>query len=364
MDINMNTNNTSNTNNPSNNNSTEQITTPSYTRKDFSSDQEVRWCPGCGNYSILAAIQNACANIGKRREEIVFISGIGCSSRLPYYMNTYGMHTIHGRAIAIASGLKIHNPKLSVWVTTGDGDALSIGGNHFIHAIRRNIKLNVIIFNNEIYGLTKGQYSPTSKMGLVTKTSPYGTIEYPFSPAALSIASGATFFARTIDNDLKHMQEIFMRAEEHAGISIIEVLQNCIIFNDGAHKQYTDRTLREENTIRIEHGRPMLFGAQKNKGIMLTGGSDPEAQVVTVGENGVTLQDILVHDEKKESQLMVNLLTSFEHPTHPLPLGVFRSIDRPTYENTIQEQIELVKSKKKERSAHELFITGETWSVD
>ncbi|MBF0208913.1 MAG: 2-oxoacid:ferredoxin oxidoreductase subunit beta, partial [Oligoflexia bacterium] len=346
----------------------------SYTKKDFSTDQEVRWCPGCGNYSILAAIQSVCAKLGKKREDISIISGIGCSSRLPYYMNTYGMHTIHGRAVAVASGLKIHNPNLSVWVATGDGDSLSIGGNHFIHAIRRNIDLNIIIFNNQIYGLTKGQYSPTSEMGLVTKSSPYGTVEYPFSPAALAIGSGATFFARTIDNDLKHMQEILLKAYQHKGISIVEVLQNCVIFNDGVHNIYSDRNTRDENTIRVEHGKPMVFGTKRDKGIILLGGAEPEARVVPVvpsgegngstGSSGIKEKDLLIHDEKKESPFLANLLTSFKYPNHPLPLGVFRSIEHPTYEEKVLTQLQEVKSKRPEKRVHDLFVSGDTWVIN
>ncbi|MBF0363497.1 MAG: 2-oxoacid:ferredoxin oxidoreductase subunit beta [Oligoflexia bacterium] len=337
---------------------------PTYTKKDFASSQEIRWCPGCGNYSILNAIQTTVAKIGKRREDVCFVSGIGCSSRLPYYMNTYGMHTIHGRALGFASGVKIQNPNLSVWVATGDGDALSIGGNHFIHAIRRNLDLNIVIFNNEIYGLTKGQYSPTSKYGLVTKSSPYGTAEEPFSPASLAIGSGATFFARTIDNDIKHIQDILMRAYEHKGISIVEVLQNCVIFNDGAHDTYADRTIKEENTVRIEHGKPMIFGANKDKGIVLTGGATPVAKVVKIGENGITEKDLLVHDEKQESPLLANLLTTFKHPTHPLPLGIFRDVDRPRYEEAVYKQIEDVQKKKTERTVRDVLTSGDTWVIN
>lgn len=335
-----------------------------YTRKDFSSDSEIKWCPGCGDYSILSAIQNVCAKVGRPKEEMCFISGIGCSSRLPYYMNTYGMHTIHGRAYAIATGVKVTNPNLSVWVASGDGDSLSIGGNHFIHAIRRNVNLNVIIFNNEIYGLTKGQYSPTSGVGLVTKSSPYGTIETPFTPASLAIGSGATFFARTIDSDAKHMQDVFYKAYQHQGISIVEVLQNCVIFNNGTHDVYSNKSHKEDNTIKIEHGKPMVFGAEKNKGIMLTGGAWPEAKVVTIGENGVKESDLLVHDEKRDSSFLANLLTTFRYPDHPLPLGVFRCIERPSFEMSIEEQITKVKEKKKERTTDELFNGGETWMIE
>ncbi|MBF0313543.1 MAG: 2-oxoacid:ferredoxin oxidoreductase subunit beta [Oligoflexia bacterium] len=335
-----------------------------YTRKDFASDQEVKWCPGCGDYSILASIQSVCAKLGHKKEDVCFISGIGCSSRLPYYMNTYGMHTIHGRAIAVASGLKIHNPKLSVWVATGDGDAMSIGGNHFIHAIRRNIGLKIVIFNNEIYGLTKGQYSPTSRQGLVTKSSPYGTIERPFSAAALAIGSGATFFARTIDSDPKHMQDILLRAHQHRGMAIVEVLQNCVIFNDGAHSIFTDKTLRDETTMRIEHGKAMIFGTKQNKGIRLTAGSDPNPEVVTLGEDGISSKDLLVHDERKQSTFLANLLTTFNQPTHPLPLGVFRAIERETYEECLEAQTQLIASHRKERSMQDLLLSGETWMID
>ena len=238
---------------------------PKYKKSDFVSDQEVKWCPGCGDYAILSAVQLAMTKLGRKREDIAFVSGIGCSSRFPYYMNTYGMHTIHGRAPAFASGLKLHNPNLSVWVITGDGDGMSIGGNHLIHAIRRNVNMNIILFNNEIYGLTKGQYSPTSEVGLVTKSTPYGAVDRPFTPGSLALGAGATFFARTIDTDPKHMQEVFLAAEAHQGTSFIEVFQNCVIFNDKVHDQYTNRQTRDEHTIRLKHGEPMTFGKKCEK---------------------------------------------------------------------------------------------------
>ena len=334
------------------------VNSQEYCKKDFESDQEVRWCPGCGDYTILAAIQKVCANLDKKREDMVFISGIGCSSRFPYYMNTYGMHTIHGRAPAFASGVKLQNPNLSVWVTTGDGDALSIGGNHFIHAIRKNIDINIIIFNNEIYGLTKGQYSPTSVQGLVTNSSPYGVIDHPFSPASLSIGSGATFFARTVDNDMAHMNDIFLQAAQHNGISVVEVLQNCVIFNDKTHDSITNKNIREENTLRLKHGQPMIFGKGQDKGIILEG---PDAKVVSIIKSGITADQLLKHNTK--SPFLANLLTSFNLPDLPIPLGIFRNVEKETYDQSLYKQIEDISIKKGKMDMQTLFHSGDTWEI-
>ncbi len=333
---------------------------PQYKKKDFASDQEVRWCPGCGDYAILSSVQMALTKIGIRKEDVVFVSGIGCSSRFPYYMNTYGMHTIHGRAAAIASGLKAFNPKLSVWVVSGDGDSLAIGGNHFIHAVRRNIDINYLMFNNEIYGLTKGQYSPTTKEGQVTKSSPYGVIDHPFQPASLALGAEATFYARTIDTDPKHIQEMMIAAAQHKGISIVEVMQNCVIFNNGIHDPYTNRATRDDNLLRLEHGKPMIFGKDRNKGVMLKGLS-PE--IVTIGENGVTEDDILVHDAHAKDDTLAHFLSRFVFPEQPVPIGIFRDVEKKTYDDAIEEQLESVTEKKGKETMEQLVHSGDTWEV-
>ncbi len=331
---------------------------PEYKKKDFITDQEVRWCPGCGDYAILSAVQMAMTKIGRKKEDIVFVSGIGCSSRFPYYMDTYGMHTIHGRAPAIATGLKLQNPNLSVWVVTGDGDGMSIGGNHLIHAIRRNVDLKILLFNNEIYGLTKGQYSPTSRPGLVTKSSPYGALDRAFSTAALTMGAGATFFARTIDTDPKHIQEVCAAAASHKGTAFVEIFQNCPIFNDKVHDLYTNRTMRDDHTVRLEHGKPMIFGKDSNKGLVRDG-FDPK--VVTIGENGITEKDLIVHD--KTSRNMANMLANLQGPELPIPLGVLHQVDAPVYDTQVTEQIAAVTAKKGKGSVAKLLLSGETWDV-
>jgi len=331
-----------------------------YTFKDFKSDQEVRWCAGCGDSAILNAIQKTLASLGRNKEDYAFISGIGCSSRFPYYMNTYGFHGIHGRAGAIASGVKAANPKLSVWQITGDGDAMAIGGNHFIHEIRRNIDLNVILFNNEIYGLTKGQYSPTSKFGQVTKTSPQGTIERPFHPAELVIGAQGTFFARSIDNNVKMCVEIFIEAEKHAGTSVVEVLQNCIIFNDGAHGALSDKEHKHDRQIMLRHGEPILFGKEKEKGIVLDG---LKLKVVEIGKDGITIDDILVHDVKAENPALHWMLANMRQPEFPVAFGVIRSIDAPTYNERLEAQIESEKAKSTIKNMDDLLKSGNTWTV-
>jgi 2-oxoglutarate/2-oxoacid ferredoxin oxidoreductase subunit beta len=329
---------------------------PSYKKKDFLSDQEVRWCPGCGDYAILSAIQMACTKLGRKKEDIAFVSGIGCSSRFPYYMNTFGLHTIHGRAPGFATGLKSQNPNLSVWVITGDGDGLSIGGNHLIHVLRRNVDLNIILFNNEIYGLTKGQYSPTSKPGLKTKSSPYGSLDSSFTPAKLAIGSGCTFFARTMDTDPKHMQNICLAGEEHNGASLIETYQNCVIFNDAVHDLYTNRKTRNDYAVFLEHGEPMIFGKENNKGLVVL---ENKLTVVTIDEDGVTESDILVHD--KTNQGMAFMLAGLSAPDFPIPMGVMYQVEAPHYDQQLCDQVNEVTSKQGKGDMTALLNSGETW---
>lgn len=337
-----------------------------YTQADFKSDQEVKWCPGCGDHFILNAVQKAMPDVaeiaGRNRSEFVVVSGIGCSSRFPYYMKTYGFHSIHGRANAIATGLKVANPKVSVFVATGDGDSLAIGGNHFIHAIRRNIDLNVVLFNNEIYGLTKGQYSPTSKLGKITKTSPYGTIEKPFNPGELIIGAKGTFFARSIDVEVDLTRQCLVRAAQHDGFSITEVLQNCVIFNDGAHAAFAkDKATRAENTIVLRDGEKMLFGANKEKGIVLDGF---KLKVVTVGQDGYTIDDVLTHDSKEPTTYIHNALAAMKYPEFPVALGVIRDVDEPTYNREVARQVKEVQEKSKIKCMDDLLNSGETWTIE
>jgi 2-oxoglutarate/2-oxoacid ferredoxin oxidoreductase subunit beta len=330
-------------------------------KADFVSDQEVRWCPGCGDYAILNNVQKVMPELGIPREKIVFVSGIGCSSRFPYYMNTYGFHSIHGRAPAIATGIKCANPDLSVWVITGDGDALSIGGNHFIHAIRRNLDLNYILFNNRIYGLTKGQYSPTSEFGKKTKSTPSGTIDYPINPLSLAIASESTFVARSIDIDVKHLGAMVEAAAKHKGISFVEVYQNCNIFNDHAFEYFTERTVRSDRVLYLEHGKPMVFGKERNKGIRMNG-AHPE--IVTIGENGITENDLLVHDIYLKDPSVAFMLARMEQPEFPQPVGIFRAIERPTYEEMMDDQIHAAIAKSGPGSLEKLINSGDTWVVE
>ncbi|PWT93890.1 MAG: 2-oxoacid:ferredoxin oxidoreductase subunit beta [Blastocatellia bacterium] len=330
-------------------------------KADFVSDQEVRWCPGCGDYAILNNVQKVMPDLGISREKMVFVSGIGCSSRFPYYMNTYGFHSIHGRAPAIATGIKCANPELSVWVITGDGDALSIGGNHFIHAIRRNLDLNYILFNNRIYGLTKGQYSPTSEFGKKTKSTPAGTIDYPVNPLSLAIASESTFVARSIDIDVKHLGQMVEAAAKHKGISFIEVYQNCNIFNDGAFDSFAERTVRPDRVLYLEHGKPMVFGKNRDKGIRMNGAL-PE--IVTIGENGITENDLLVHDIYLKDPSVAFMLARMEQPEFPQPVGIFRAVERPTYEEMMEDQIEAAIAKSGPGSLERLINAGETWVVE
>ena len=327
---------------------------------DYKSDQNPRWCHGCGDHAILNSVQKAMAELELKPHETAVISGIGCSSRFTYYMNTFGFHTIHGRASAIASGVKIANPRLKVWQITGDGDALAIGGNHFIHCIRRNININILLFNNQIYGLTKGQYSPTSQRGFISKTSPFGTIEHPFRPGELTIGARGNFFARTIDKELKTSVEIFKEAALHEGTSIVEVLQNCVIYNDKAHELITDKSLIEDRTILLEQGKPMIFGKEKNKGLILKGA---DLEVVTIGENGITEKDILVHDATTEDNSLHMKLVNMEYPKYPVALGVIRKYKAAVYEQEVELQIASVRQRTKIRSFHDLAKEGDVWEV-
>ncbi len=327
------------------------------TRKDFVSDQIVRWCPGCGDYAILAQVQKLLPELGIPREKIVFVSGIGCSSRFPYYMNNYGVHSIHGRAVPIATGLKMAHPDLNVWVITGDGDGLSIGGNHFIHLMRRNVDLNIILFNNRIYGLTKGQYSPTSPQGLKTKSSPMGSLEQPLNPIAIAIGAEATFVARTIDGHLKHMAQVLERAAKHKGTSFVEIYQNCVIFNDGAFKYAADAATRPDNVVELEHGKPLIFGKKRDKGVRLNGLEPEIVSLATVSE-----KEILVHNETAPPSLAY-LFSQMHHPHLPEPIGVFRSLERPTYDAQVQAQVDTAIQLKGQGDLHKLFYDADTWQV-
>jgi len=330
-----------------------------YTRADFTSDQAVRWCPGCGDYAILAQAQKLFPDLGVDKEKFVFISGIGCSSRFPYYMDTYGFHTIHGRAPAIASGVKLSNPDLSVWVVTGDGDGLSIGGNHMIHLLRRNMDLNVMLFNNRIYGLTKGQYSPTSELGKVTRSTPMGSLDRPFNPLALALGSGATFVCRTIDRETKHMQAIIKRSYSHKGTAFIEIYQNCNIFNDGAFAPMTDKESKADKVLWLENGQPMLFGAKQNKGIRLDGN---KPIVVAIGKKW-SVDDLLVHDEG--DYVIASLLSNMTHQDDfPDPIGVLYAIDAPIYEDLMLAQINKAVKQKGTGSVQDLLDAGDTWIVE
>jgi 2-oxoglutarate ferredoxin oxidoreductase subunit beta len=333
---------------------------PTLNPKDLASDQEVRWCPGCGDYSILAQMKKALAGLGIPRERFVFVSGIGCSSRFPYYMNTYGFHSIHGRAPTFATGLKVARPDLSVWVITGDGDGLSIGGNHLIHVIRRNVDLKIILFNNEIYGLTKGQYSPTSRQGTRTKSSPQGSIENPLRPLSIAIGAEATFVARTVDVDINHLTETLRRASAHKGTAFVEIYQNCKIFNDGVFEYATDKSIKADNTLYLEHGKPLVFGKDRNKGIRLNG-LDPE--VVPLG-HGITADDLLIHDEKAEEPSLAYLLSRMVYPRFPECVGVFRCVQRPTYDELLNKQVDDLIRVKGRGKLEDLFVSDDTWVVD
>ena len=329
-------------------------------RKDFVTDQEVRWCPGCGDYSILAQTQKLMPDLGVPRENIVFISGIGCNSRLPYYMNTYGFHSIHGRAPTIATGLRVMNQDLKVFVITGDGDGLSIGGNHLLHVMRRNVDLTIVLFNNRIYGLTKGQYSPTSELGKRTKSSPAGAVDTPLHPLSVAISAEASFVARSLDIDQKHLIATIERAAQHKGTSFIEVYQNCNVFNDGAFMEFADKAVRSDRTVRLEHGQPLLFGKEREKGIRLNG-TTPE--IVELG-NGVSESDLWIHDETREDPVLSFILSRMHWPDFPEPMGVVRAVERPTYEALVQQQVDEAIERQGEGDLDKLFMEGDTWTVE
>lgn len=333
------------------------------TKEDFVSDQMVKWCPGCGDHFIIASLESILPQLGKKKEDLLVISGIGCSSRSPYYVNTYGFHGIHGRALPIASGAKIANPNLSVWVTTGDGDCLAIGGNHFIHCLRRNMDIKVILYNNQIYGLTKGQYSPTTPMGKITKTSPMGTIEEPFNPGELAIGAGGTFFARALDVNPKLQMEVMLAAAKHKGTAFMEVLQNCVIFNNGAHAYINDKEFKADRQIHLEDGKPMLFGKNMDKGLKLCKNST-KLEVVTLGENNITIDDILVHNPHQEDRGVHLMLAQMKAPEYPVAMGVIRDVDKPVYSELLEGQIAEAKQKTKFHCVQDLLNSGNTWNVE
>jgi 2-oxoglutarate/2-oxoacid ferredoxin oxidoreductase subunit beta len=339
-----------------------ETTTAPLMAKDFTTDQEVRWCPGCGDYSILAQVQKVLPGMGIPRENIVMVSGIGCSSRFPYYMNTYGMHSIHGRATAVASGLKAARPDLSVWIITGDGDSLSIGGNHTIHLLRRNFDVNILLFNNQIYGLTKGQYSPTSEEHKITKSTPFGSIDHPFNPLALAMGADAGFIARSMDRDTKHLQEMLIRSQQHKGASLLEIYQNCNIFNDGAFEIYTEKSTKPEETLFLVQGQPLIFGAQQQKGIRLNG---MKPEIVELG-NGFSADDLWIHDERDfyKAQLLVRLFDNPAAENHfPRPFGVFYEADRACYEDVMAMQIEETIATRGKGDLDKLLRGKETWTI-
>lgn len=331
-----------------------------YTAADYKSDQSVRWCPGCGDHAILNVLHKAMAEIGVAPHNTAVISGIGCSSRLPYYMNTYGFHTIHGRAAAVATGFKVANPAMTVWQISGDGDGLAIGGNHFIHAVRRNVDINLLLFNNKIYGLTKGQYSPTSARGFVSKSSPYGTTEDPFIPAELVFGARGNFFGRSIDVDLPIAQEVMVAAARHRGTSVVEMLQNCVIFNNGIHNYISDREFRAERTIHLRHGEKMLFGKNMEKGLVRDGFL---LKAVELGKDGYTIDDVLIHDAHTPSNFLHQQLAMMDGYDLPLAVGVIRDVESPVYNEEIDMQIEQVRAKKGFDRLRDMILAGETWEV-
>lgn len=331
------------------------------TFQDFKSDQPVRWCAGCGDHAVLNSLHKAMAALGVPPQQTAVISGIGCSSRLPYYMNTYGFHTIHGRAAAVATGFKVANPGMTVWQISGDGDGLAIGGNHFIHAVRRNVDINMLLLNNKIYGLTKGQYSPTSERGFVSKSSPYGTTEDPFIPAELVFGARGNFFARTIDVDLATSQEVMLAAARHKGASVVEVLQNCMIFNNGIHSEITDRDKRADRTIHLRHGEKMIFGKDSNSGLVRDGFL---LKAVTIGEEGYTMDDVLVHDAHTPSNFLHQQLAMMDGKDLPLALGVIRDVEAPAYDEEVNRQVEEVRARKGFTALRDVILSGDTWTVE
>ena len=335
------------------------VAVPVTTKKDWTSDQEVRWCPGCGDFSILTAVQMLMPELGARREDTVFVSGIGCSSRFPYYMNTYGIHSIHGRAPALATGIAVSRPDLHVWVITGDGDALSIGGNHLAHALRRNVNITIILFNNQIYGLTKGQYSPTSEAGKVTKSTPFGSLDHPYNPVSLALGAEATFVARTHDMDRKHMMEIFRRAYQHKGAALVEVYQNCNVFNDGAFEQITSKDARPRMLIPLVHGEPVRFGPDGEHGVIFEDGSARVVDVANYGE-----ERLIVHDEHREDPSLAFALSRVATgPTMPTPIGVFRDVDRADYGTLVDQQLAAAVGAKGPGDLAALLSSASTWNV-
>jgi len=332
-------------------------------RKDFVSDQEVRWCPGCGDYSVLANVQRVMPDLVTQRENVVFVSGIGCSSRFPYYMKTYGFHTIHGRAPSFATGIKTANPELSVWVVTGDGDGLSIGGNHLLHTIRRNLDLQILLFNNQVYGLTKGQYSPTSKLGMRTKSTPLGSIDHPVDPISFALGCGATFVARSIDVDANHLQEILRRAHEHKGTAFVEILQNCPVFNDGIWSEVEDKRSRAETAMTLEHGKPLVYGSAGRKhGIVM---EDGKPTVIALGDDeDPRARGVVDHDEHDPTGSYACWLATLARPNFPLPVGVFREVEKPCYEDMLADQIHSATARQGAGDLHSLLHSGDTWTVD
>ncbi len=335
------------------------MTTSALTKKDFASDQEVRWCPGCGDYAILSSVQSVFPELGIPRENFVIVSGIGCAARFPYYMNTFGFHSIHGRAPAVATGIKVANPGLSVWIATGDGDALSIGGNHIIHLMRRNVDIKVMLFNNRIYGLTKGQYSPTSEMGKRTKSTPYGSVDRPFNPMAVAIGAGATFIARSVDVYATHLKEVLVAAARHEGTAFIEIFQNCNIFNDGAWEPYREKELRDDNLLHLRHGEPLIFGKNADRGIRLKAPFEPE--VVSLA-GGVGSEGLLVHDVKGPVSYAF-MLAQMESPAFPVPIGVYRDVAAPIFDVAMHAQVEQITAKKGPGDLRTLLYGGDTWVV-
>ncbi len=328
--------------------------------KDYKLETQVKWCPGCGGHAVLSSVQKALPETGIDKDKVVFVSGIGCSSRFPYYINTYGFHSLHGRGFPIASGIKVANPNLSVWLVTGDGDSMAIGGNHLIHILRRNINVNILLFNNKIYGLTKGQYSPTTPKGSITKTSPEGTIENPFLPGELAMGAQGTFYARVVDTDPKMMKEVFIEAANHKGTSLVEVLQNCVIFNNEVHAEITGKDVREDNQIYLEHGKPMIFGKNRDKGIIQVG---QKFLVVTIGQNGIREEDILVHDAHNPDDTRHYMLSRMTLPDYPVAMGVIRSCKSSVYEDLLHKQIEEAQSNSKIKNVDQLLRSGNTFNI-
>ena len=337
----------------------EAVVETGLSRKDFVSDQEVRWCPGCGDYAILAQMQKMLPEVGIPRENIVFVSGIGCSSRFPYYMNTYGIHSIHGRAPTIATGIKTANPDLSVWVITGDGDGLSIGGNHLLHSLRRNVDLKIILFNNRIYGLTKGQYSPTSLLGHRTRSTPMGSIDYPLNPISVALSAEATFVARTQDTNTKHLSYVLKRAAQHQGAAFVEIYQNCVVLNPTAWEHTTDSDVRDDNIVFLEEGQPLVFGKDRDRGIRMNG-TEPEVVALSAGAS----DELVVHREGRENASYAYMLSRMEYPALPLPFGVLRALDRPTYTELLLDQIAVTTQQRGAGDLAVLFSAGDTWVVE